>query len=301
MERVVCNLCGGDNTSIRFPSTLVLDQSEDWSPYRCTHSGYGVHPTIVECHSCGLVYANPRRDSGRIMEAYEAVRDPLYAEEQEGRVLTFERHLRPLEKLTGAPGGRALLDVGAYTGVFVEIAARHGWDAWGVEPSMWAVQQAAERGLQVIQGTTETAVLPEGFFDVVTLWDVIEHVGDPLGELRRAHRLLKTGGMVVVHTIDIGSLFARVMGSRWPWLMEMHLYYFSMRTLKQMLQEAGFLVLDIRAQGRYLRLGYLMNRVAALIPWLGRPAEWLVSRLGLRRVPVTVNLGDLCTAYAVKA
>jgi cyclopropane fatty-acyl-phospholipid synthase-like methyltransferase len=162
------------------------------------------------------------------------------------------------------------------------------------------VEQAIERGLCVVQGTTATADLPEEFFDVVTLWDVIEHVGDPLAELRRVHRLLKKGGMVVVHTIDIGSLFARAMGSRWPWLMEMHLYYFSRSTLREVLQEAGFTVLDIRAQGRYLRLGYLMSRVTALIPWLGRPAEWLVSRLGLRRVPVTVNLGDLCTAYAVK-
>jgi hypothetical protein len=152
----------------------------------------------------------------------------------------------------------------------------------------------------VVQGTTETADLPDEFFDVVTLWDVIEHVGDPLEELRRVHNLLKSDGLVVVHTIDISSFFARLMGSRWPWLMEMHLYYFSRRTLRQMLQKAGFSVLDIRPQGRYLRLGYLMNRVAALVPWLGRPLEWLVSRLGLRRVPVAVNLGDLCTAYAVK-
>ena len=300
MERVVCNLCGSDDTFVRFPSTLDVEQSSDWSPYCCTHTGYGVHSTIVQCQDCGLVYVNPRRDGGSLLEAYEAVRDPLYAEEQEGRVLTFERHLRPLEWRTGTPNGRALLDVGAYTGVFVEIAARHGWDAWGVEPSRWAVQQATERGLRVVQGTTETADLPDEFFDVVTLWDVIEHVGDPLEELRRVHNLLKSDGLVVVHTIDISSFFARLMGSRWPWLMEMHLYYFSRRTLRQMLQKAGFSVLDIRPQGRYLRLGYLMNRVAALVPWLGRPLEWLVSRLGLRRVPVAVNLGDLCTAYAVK-
>jgi 2-polyprenyl-3-methyl-5-hydroxy-6-metoxy-1,4-benzoquinol methylase len=301
MEQVTCNLCGADDAEVRFPSTLPKGKSlANWTAYRCTHSGYGIHPTIVRCRRCGLVYTNPRQEETTVRETYEAVKDPLYVEEREGRVLTFEHHLRPLERLTGPPNGRTLLDVGAYTGVFVEIAGRHGWDAWGVEPSRWAVEVARKRGLRVLQGTTETADLPEGGFDVVTMWDVIEHLTDPLGELRRVHRLLKPGGLLAVHTIDIGSPLARLMGGRWPWLMEMHLYYFSRSTLRMMLEKAGFSVLRIRAQGRYLRLGYLMNRVAAFLPWLGRPAEGLVTRLQLRRVAVAVNLGDLCTAYARK-
>jgi len=112
--------------------------------------------------------------------------------------------------------------------------------------------------------------------------------------------LLKPNGLLVVHTIDIESLFARLMGARWPWLMEMHIYYFSRRTLRTMLEQCGFQVLSDRPQGRYLRLGYLMNRVSALVPAIGRPSEWLVTKLRLRGWAVPVNLGDLFTAYAVK-
>jgi ubiquinone/menaquinone biosynthesis C-methylase UbiE len=247
-----------------------------------------------------LVYTNPRLDEGSIRDTYEAVEDPLYVEERGGRELTFQSHLKPLERITGAPGGRSLLDVGCYTGVFVEIAARHGWDAWGMEPSRWAVEQAKARGLRVVQGTLDTAELPEAHFDVVTLWDVIEHVTDPRGALERVNRLLKPGGVVVVHTIDIDSLFARVLGARWPWLMEMHIYYFSRRTLRAMLEKCGFRVLDDRPQGRYLRLGYLANRVGALVPLVGKPAEWVVTKLGLRGMAVPIDLGDLITAYAQK-
>ncbi len=132
------------------------------------------------------------------------------------------------------------------------------------------------------------------------MWDVIEHLTDPRRALQRSHRLLKPGGLLVVHTIDIESPFARLMGARWPWLMEMHIYYFSRRTLRAMLEECGFRVLSDRPQGRYLRLGYLMSRVGALVPLVGRPAEWLVTKLGLRGLGVPVNLGDLFTAYAVK-
>jgi ubiquinone/menaquinone biosynthesis C-methylase UbiE len=298
MEHVRCNLCGADDAAERYPSTV--EQGGDWLAFRCTYSGYGKHPPIVQCRSCGLVYTDPRPDGNDILDTYQAVEDPLYVEEREGRVLTFEHHLKPLERLSGPPRGRPLLDVGAYTGVFVEIASQHGWDAWGVEPSHWAVERARSRGLHVVQGTLETTHLPPGHFDVVTMWDVIEHLTDPRMALLQVHRLLTPNGLLVVHTIDIESLFARVMGPRWPWLMEMHIYYFSRRTLRAMLEKCGYEVLSDKPQGRYLRLGYLMNRVGALIPFLGRPAESLVTRLGLRGLAVPVNLGDLFTAYARK-
>jgi 2-polyprenyl-3-methyl-5-hydroxy-6-metoxy-1,4-benzoquinol methylase len=301
MEYVHCNLCGADTTVVRYPSTIEKPAAEgDWGAYACTHSGYGRHHTIVQCQECGLVYTNPRLDQHDIVGTYEAVRDPLYVEEREGRVLTFEHHLKPLEWIAGPPDGRPLLDVGCYTGVFVEIAANHGWDAQGLEPSRWAIEQARARGLRVVQGTLDTVDLPGAYFDVVTLWDVIEHLTDPGRALEHVHCLLQPGGLVVVHTIDIESLFARLMGARWPWLMEMHVYYFSRRTLRAMLEKCGFEVISDRPQGRYLRLGYLANRVGVLAPVVGRPAEWLATRLGLRGVAVPINLGDLFTAYARK-
>jgi len=300
MEHVRCNLCGADDVAVRYPSTIRTGEGGDWRAYRCTHGGYGRHHRIVQCRQCGLVYTDPRQNGEHIIETYQAVEDPLYLEEREGRILTFEHHVKPLERLTGPPNGRSLLDVGCYTGVFVEIAASHGWDVWGVEPSRWAVGEANRRSLHVLQGTLETADLPEAYFDVVTMWDVIEHLADPIGALQHVHRLLKPGGLVVLHTIDIDSLFARLLGARWPWLMEMHLYYFSRRTLRVMLEKCGFRVLSDRPQGRYLRLGYLMNRVGSLMPQVGRPAEWLVTKLGWRGLAVRVNLGDLFTACARK-
>lgn len=302
MEYVHCNLCGADSTVVRHPSTIEEHPTRgDWSAYACTHSGYGRHHTIVQCRQCGLVYTNPRLDRGDIANTYQAVEDPLYVEEREGRVLTFEHHLKPLERIAGSPGGRPLLDVGCYTGVFVEIAARHGWDAWGVEPSHWAVEQAQARGLHVVQGTLDAADLPEAFFDVVTLWDVIEHLVDPMAEVRRVWRLLKPGGLIVIHTMDITSPTARLLGRRWPFLMEMHLFYLSRKTLCAILEKAGFEVVKIHTQGRYLRLGYLTGRMKALWRLAGCIAEWIVNRLKLQGVTVAVNTLDLFTAYGRKA
>ncbi len=259
-----------------------------------------MHPPIVECHNCGLVYTNPRPRRASIKHNYEIVEDPLYLEERHAREITFRKHLRKFEKFTGPAAGRSLLDVGAYLGVFVEEAIASGWDAQGVEPSLWATQYAAGRGLNVQRGTLEEIDLPSESLDAVTMWDVIEHVGDPLAELRHMYRILKPGGWIAIHTMDIDSIFARLMGARWPWLMEMHIYYFSRRTLADMIQKAGFQVKAVRPEGRYLRLRYLTTRLRAYNKAIAGFIDSAASLTRLDRVPLPINFGDLVTAYAQK-
>ena len=172
--------------------------------------------------------------------------------------------------------------------------------AEGLEPSSWAVDHARACGLPMIEGTLESAHLPNAAYAVLTMWDVIEHLGDPLHELREAWQVLRPGGYLAVHTMDRGSLFARVMGRRWPWLMEMHLYYFSTHTLRAILKEAGFEVLAVQPQGRYLRLGYLATRVKPYSRLAAAALDRVAKVLRLRELAVPVNFGDLITAYARK-
>ena len=297
MIKVNCNLCGRDDTFVRFPATTEPDALRV-DAFRCTHSGYGHHPQIVQCRHCGLVYANPRWPADVVLDAYTAVEDKRYVEERAGRELTFRHHLRQMQRIIGPPDGRRLLDVGAYIGVFVEVATAAGWRAEGVEPSAWAAAVAQRRQLNVQVGTLDSAGLAEASFDVITLWDVIEHLADPAAELARARRLLRPGGWLIVHTMDIDAPFARLAGRRWPWLMDMHLYYFSRQTLREMHARHGFEVVWHGAQGRYLRLGYLASRVAGLQSSLGRLAQATVDGLGLREAAVPVNLGDLFTTIS---
>lgn len=299
-EDIPCNLCGARDNTLLYPSTLK-STSPNTADFRCTSSAYGVHPPIVRCNRCGLVYANPRWDSSLVNASYSVVQDPTYVEEREGRVLTFSRNLAPFEKLVAASASRRLLDVGCHIGVMVELAQEHGWDAWGVEPSTWASEQARARGLRVVTGTLDSADVPPDYFDVVTLWDVVEHLTDPAAELRNVHRILKPGGVFAIHTIDIESLFARLMGARWPWLMEMHLYYFSPRTLGKMLEQNGFQVIRSSAQGRFLRLGYFITRIEPYNKTIYRMLNAIITRLNWGGAAIPVNFGDLFTLYARKA
>jgi 2-polyprenyl-3-methyl-5-hydroxy-6-metoxy-1,4-benzoquinol methylase len=297
-EDIPCNLCGSRDARLIYPSTLT-DLTPHAEDFRCTSAAYGIHPPIVKCRVCELVYANPRWDSSVVNESYSVVEDPTYVEEREGRVLTFSRNLKPFESLV-APNSntRRLLDVGCHIGVMVELAQARGWEAWGVEPSTWAAAQARARGLRVITGILADANVPRDYFDVVTMWDVIEHLTDPAAEIRNVHRVLKPGGIFAIHTIDIESAFARAMGRRWPWLMEMHLYYFSPRTLGKMLEQNGFAVISSSAQGRFLRLGYFITRIAAYSKFAAGILNAAAKRLNLLEAAIPVNFGDLFTLYA---
>jgi 2-polyprenyl-3-methyl-5-hydroxy-6-metoxy-1,4-benzoquinol methylase len=298
MNYVVCNLCGADDWRIRFQATESNGTGLNASVFRCTSAGYGRHCQIVQCRRCDHVYANPRWSSDELIAAYAAVEDETYIAERSGRERTFAKHLRSLQQVTGPAAGRSLLDVGAYTGVFVEVALAAGWQACGVEPSRWATTVAQREGLPVIEGTQDSPDLQGRQFDAVTMWDVIEHVSDPSAELARAFQLLRPGGVLAVHTMDIDSLAARLMGARWPWLMNMHIHYFSRKTLTRMLARSGFEIVRSGAEGRYLRLGYLGTRVEGLSPILGRLVARAVRRLRLAEVAVPVNFGDLFTVYA---
>lgn len=300
MIDVDCNLCCRNDWRVRFPATTRDVVEPDVRAFRCTSPEYGSHAQIVQCNHCGLVYANPRWSPEELVAAYTAVEDETYVREREGRELTFEHHLAALEKYTGPANGRTLLDVGAYIGIFVEIAQAHDWLAEGVEPSGWAVSEARERGLPIHQGTQQDTLLANRKFDVVTMWDVIEHVTDPAAEIRQAYKLLNPGGWLAVHTMDIDSLTAHILGSRWPWLMDMHLYYFSRKTLTEMIQKSGFEIVWSGAQGRYLRLGYISSRLAGFNRYLGSISSTLVNRLGLTHLAVPINFGDLFTLYARK-
>lgn len=300
MKEIICNLCGQDNYAVRFPATLNVGETPDVRAFQCTSAGYGRHAQIVQCRNCGHTYANPRWDGDELLNMYEAVQDETYVQERIGRRLTFERHLHHFERYVGAGNGRTLLDVGAYIGVFVEIALEAGWQALGVEPSSWAVAEAQRHNLPVLEGTQDAAELHGRQFDALTMWDVIEHVADPAGELLKAFHLLKPGGYIAVHTMNIDSPVARLMGGRWPWLMAMHIHYFSQRTLAQMMRQQGFEIVWSGVRGRYLRLNYLASRLNGLSPRVGRLFRRTIDALGVAEKAVPVNFGDLFTIYGRK-
>jgi SAM-dependent methyltransferase len=143
----------------------------------------------------------------------------------------------------GQEQGR-LLDVGCGAGYFLSGMRRHGWEVSGLEVSRRAAQ-IAERdyGLEVRVGELGSMAFAASSFDVVTLWNVLEHLPSPKGDLRIIHDILRPGGLLAFGIPNAASLDARVFGRFWAGLdMPRHLHVFAPEALGRMLTELGFRV-----------------------------------------------------------
>ncbi len=221
-----CYVCGSDDAEIHF-----------------VKGGY----RFAQCRTCSLVYVNPRLADAEIAKLYDDggrgkfLFEQLFLPSAEYRkTRLYSERLDFIE--ARVPQGR-ILDVGCSTGHFLEAARERGWDVYGVELADYAVRHAQERlGLdRVYQGDLKDARLPWKFFEAITLWDVIEHVTDPAGALRRIRDLLRPGGMVFIYTPHWDCFERDVLGAECVNFMgDMHLMYFTRHALRRLLSDAGF-------------------------------------------------------------
>ncbi|HAW49539.1 TPA: hypothetical protein DCX16_01110 [bacterium] len=253
LEYITCNLCGADDYRILYKSSKEIDPKNKFS----TTGGIMGTDQIVKCNKCGLIYVNPRHSVDEIVGAYSEAEEKGYVSQTEERRLTFERCLNLVEKYS-KPG--RILDIGCASGIFLDVAKKGGWEVFGVEPCKWLVNYGNKNfGLNIIQGTLKEANFPSNYFDAITMWDVLEHTPDPAGELKEASRLLKNGGLLIVNFPDIGDILARIAGRKWWFLLSVHLYYFTPKTLREMLKKTGFEPFKKRLHFQILTLGYLSD------------------------------------------
>lgn len=266
----LCILCGSGKREIfykekRLPKAIITPKEAV-----CTGEigARGKHAKVWRCLKCGLIFQEPSFSQRELDEAYTKGADERYFEQFEQRKNLFKKCLVRIEKYKN-PRGK-LLDVGSGAGLFVHLAKESAWDALGLDPSVWASRVAKERfGVKVQQGIFENFKARPKSFDVITMWDVLEHFTDPLEALEKANKLLKDDGILALATININSWFSRLLSSHWTWLIRIHLWYFTPKTLRRMLKKTGF---EVEWEGRQVRrfsFPYLLGRL------IGKNFSWL--------------------------
>ncbi|MCA0454664.1 MAG: methyltransferase domain-containing protein [Chloroflexi bacterium] len=289
MHDIPCNLCG----------------SQQNHPF-CPENGL----RLVECENCGLVYVSPRPDPNELYALY----GETYFHNNQSGVVGYTNYLKDEPNIRKTFAGRLarlarfirpgkLLDVGCAAGFFLDEARKQGWNVSGLDVSSFAVGYAAEHfGLDVRQGSLTELDFTDGSFDAVSMWDVIEHVPDPKAYIQRAAELLRSGGVIVLATPDVGSIPARLTGKRWVGykLSEEHVYYFSIPTLSRMLNEAGFDVLDARHVGKFVTVRLFLDRLGMYSPIIARLLALAEKAFHLSERSVYVNPFDIVAITARK-
>ena len=133
------------------------------------------------------------------------------------------------------------------------------------------------------------------------MWDVLEHLDDPMAALQACRKVLHDDGVLALSTVDIGSLYARLLGAGWPWLMKMHIYYFDRAVIRKYLERAGFDVLTIRTYKHIVSVDYLIYKLESINPPLHSMTKYLKKILLLNKnLYLGIAFGDFMEVYARK-
>jgi SAM-dependent methyltransferase len=220
------------------------------------------HGKILRCRACGFGFREWRPSEAELASLYRELDPEVYEQESSGRLETAKRHLKIVQKYISR--GR-LLDVGCASGAFLDYANDEGWEVLGVEPSSVlcakARQKLGSRGT-VLCCALQNAEVAKDSMDVLTLWDVLEHVPDPVGFLQLCAALVRPGGYVVANVPDLESWQASVLRERWPLLLAEHLNYFSRASLKLAGEASHLRVIRFGRRPASFSLGYVLYRLA---------------------------------------
>jgi 2-polyprenyl-3-methyl-5-hydroxy-6-metoxy-1,4-benzoquinol methylase/ribosomal protein S27E len=262
---------------------------------------------VVRCAQCAHVYVTPQPGADTLAEhvydeAYWRSDSPRlrgyadYVADERLYLRTFARRARVIERWF--PHSGRVLDIGCAAGYFLRVLRERGWDVQGIEPSS-AIARVARESLgpdRIHQGTLESCVGSARFaprsFDLVTMWDVLEHLPDPARALEHATGWLRIGGRMILETQDVDSFAARTLGRRWHhYKQPEHLHHFSRRSITDLLERHGLRVLEVGREdaGKYVNGSFLVERASRIAPILSRALAPLAPVLP---GGIYVNLGD---------
>jgi len=225
-----------------------------------------------------------------------------YAKSRDLKVATARPRLAAIKRLTD---GKRLLDVGCATGFFMEAAADEGFDVRGLEFSTVAIGLARpDIRERIVCGDVNTLLSREPEkFDVVTAFDIIEHVQNPAKFLDEIGQTLRPGGVLAISSPDTGHFLRYLMGAKWPMLQPMqHTVLFSRRGIAALLERCGFRDIRVETAHKVLTMDYLADQLTVTNPGLNRAYQalsWIVPGIVKRR-PLAVNIGEF-VAYARRA
>ena len=282
LQPVACGFCGSDSSDLKFRD----------GPF-----------SVVTCRECNLTYVTPRLTNADLIEhvynegywnSSEAKTRGYtdYISDAELYLKTYRRRLAVVRRHFKAPG--RVLDVGCAAAYFLSVMKDEGWQVTGLEPSEAVRAEAAGRigAENVMDGLLGQVDLEPGSFDLITLWDVLEHIPDPVAALSAARELLAPGGKLLIETQNVNSRAAEWLGPKWQHYKHTeHIYHFNPKTLGAILERAGWRTLENKAAlgGKYVSLRFISERAGRLHPVLST----LLSPLNLvGGLALYVNLFD---------
>ena len=257
LEHVSCNFCGSSDTRLyaKVSYSDYLNRRPELKtendPIAKIKELLEHKFSLVKCKCCDFIYVSPRLSQEKLSALYQQEYFSFYSDNSSKKAKkrqdTFNVEIIELEKIVKKlKVGKKILDVGCGGGFFLD-SLDGSWDKHGTEINSCAVKFATEElGINVLQGELKNANFSDQSFDVIKMRGTIEHLPDPLNELSEVYRILRKGGILTVNTPNIGSICAKIYREKFRMVCPTHhIYYFSTKTLSNMLGKIGFKVCKV--------------------------------------------------------
>jgi hypothetical protein len=258
---------------------------------------------IFLCAGCGVYFSHPLPDSDELLAAYDGAPDDNFVSQNEFRYKTFKKSFLKFSKAAGlSPDKVSVTDIGAAGGVFLKVMKDLGYPARGLEASSWLAKFGRETyEVDLMQGDIRDFVPSRDKLDIITYWDVLEHLANPQSDLRILTPKLKSKSVVLVSLPSTDSLSFKILGWRWPMHLDVHLFYFNKKSLTRLFESLGFKLIYASRYPQQLSLGYLMLRVTLIFfPFIPASRLAFLVKGPLNFFSIKYSIGQRVLAFQKK-
>ena len=268
--------------------------------FDCTTNSYS-KPKIYKCEKCEIKFSELAAvlPNKKIENKYNNVVDNIYINEIPQREKYF---LNLYKKIShNFNKDKLVLEVGSYYGVFGNIIKPNVKNYSGLELSKHGADYSKKNyNLEIFNETIDEHSKKQFKYDIIIMADVIEHFSNPFKMLETIETILKPEGLLIFTTYNMDSLYAKITGKHYHWILPMHLFYFSNKTLKNICLENNLKIINIKNDSRVVSFYYLLNKLELIFPKLKFLFQYINKIKFLQKININVNLFDLNIYFAKK-
>jgi len=295
-----CKICGGKNFKFLFKQ-------------RDKNLNFPDKFSLYKCYNCGILFLNPQPTNKELEKHYpkkkyyslRSVKTEKESKKTKLRIFLYDLYFGSKKNIflktlffpikfsvrgTKIAPNRKLLDIGSGSGQFLYEMKQLGMVVYGVEPGNFNIKGAKNEGLNILKTDLINAKYSSNFFYIVTLNHVLEHVENPRAIIKEIHRILKKKGSLIISVPNFRSLAYKIFEKNWYQLdVPRHLFNFSDKNLKELLQKEGFKINKIRYNSRpsqfvisllfALNIKHRNKIIISFLDMLFLPLTWLVNLL----------------------
>ena len=294
-EIIKCPLCNYNDCKIIIKSKYKKKISYEYLRKIFLSSGTKFMDQVVKCNKCSLIYTNPRIKEKIINRGYSSSIDKKFISQDQMRIKSFENTIDILNKKINL-SKKKFLDVGSAGGAFLKACLNKNITADGIEPNKWLVNFGKKNYQVNIKNVKLNEVKKK--YDVVSFFDVIEHVPNLKKLVLNINKVTKKNGYLIVTVPDHDSYARKILGGNWPFYLNVHVHYFTKDTLMKLFGAKYSLIYN-KSYWPTLQLSYVLNRATKIFK-VFKIFEILINIFGLGKMSIKYNMGQTLFIFKKK-